>query len=152
PRFRAKGRDVRADRCCTHRRASDRDRSRTLRGAKTLTLPEPACFAAGAVDSLHRHPMPGMRRESMASDDIRRKIERLRAEIDRHNRLYYVDAAPEISDREFDLKLKALERLEAEHPEEITPDSPTQRVGGEPLPGFATVAHAVPMLSIDNTY
>ena len=76
----------------------------------------------------------------------------LRAEINRHNRLYYVDAAPEISDREYDRLMERLEELEAEHPELITPDSPTQRVGGAPLAGFATVTHAVPMLSIDNTY
>jgi len=86
------------------------------------------------------------------SDAVRRKVERLRAEIERHNRLYYVEAAPEISDKKFDILVKRLERLEAEHPELITPDSPTQRVGGVPLLGFATVAHAVPMLSIDNTY
>jgi DNA ligase (NAD+) len=88
----------------------------------------------------------------MAKEDIRREAERLRAEIDRHNRLYYVEAAPEISDREFDRLLKRLEAIEAEHPELATPDSPTRRVGGEPLPFFRTVEHAVPMLSIDNTY
>ena len=80
------------------------------------------------------------------------EIERLRAEIRRHNRLYYVEAAPEISDREFDELLKRLEALEAEHPELVTPDSPTQQVGGEPIEGFASVGHAAPMLSIDNTY
>ncbi len=73
-------------------------------------------------------------------------------QIERHNRLYYVEARPEISDREYDELLKKLERLEAEHPELVTPDSPTQRVGGEPIEGFRTVEHAVPMLSIDNTY
>ena len=82
----------------------------------------------------------------------RREAERLRAEIDRHNRLYYVEAAPEISDREYDRLMKRLEAIEAEHPELVTPDSPTQRVGGEPLDAFATVTHAVPMLSIENTY
>jgi DNA ligase (NAD+) len=88
----------------------------------------------------------------MASPDVRREIVQLRTEIARHNRLYYVDAAPEISDREFDQLLKRLEQLEAKHPEEVTPDSPTQRVGGEPLDEFATVTHSVPMLSIENTY
>src|SRR5262249_23675988 len=73
-------------------------------------------------------------------------------EIDRHNRLYYVDAAPVISDREFDRLMDRLEALEAEHPDLVTPDSPTQRVGGEPLDEFVTVKHAVPMLSIENTY
>jgi DNA ligase (NAD+) len=88
----------------------------------------------------------------MATKQIEREVEKLRAEIDRHNRLYYVEAAPEISDREFDRLLKRLEQIEAEHPELVTPDSPTQRVGGEPLEEFETVTHAVPMLSIENTY
>ncbi len=88
----------------------------------------------------------------MSKTDVAREAARLRAEIERHNRLYYVDAAPEISDKEFDKLLKRLETIEAEHPELITPDSPTQRVGGQPLEQFATVKHAVPMLSIDNTY
>ena len=73
-------------------------------------------------------------------------------ELDRHNRLYYLDAAPEISDRDYDRLMARLVELETEHPELVTPDSPTQRVGGEPLAEFATVTHAVPMLSIDNTY
>ncbi|HSQ58647.1 MAG TPA: NAD-dependent DNA ligase LigA, partial [Gemmata sp.] len=76
----------------------------------------------------------------------------LRKEIDRHNHLYYVEAAPVISDREFDKLLQELIDLETRHPELATPDSPTQRVGGAPLAEFATVTHAVPMLSIDNTY
>jgi len=80
------------------------------------------------------------------------EIAALRREIARHDRLYYVEAAPEISDREYDRLVKRLEELEAAHPELVTPDSPTQRVGGEPLEGFATVRHTVPMLSIDNTY
>ncbi|HEV3165393.1 MAG TPA: NAD-dependent DNA ligase LigA [Isosphaeraceae bacterium] len=88
----------------------------------------------------------------MARKDVQTEIEGLRAEINRHNRLYHVEAAPEISDKEFDLLLKRLEQLEAEHPDLITPDSPTQRVGGEPLDAFETVAHSLPMLSIENTY
>src|SRR5579864_227489 len=88
----------------------------------------------------------------MAHADVKREIDRLRAEIDLHNRLYYVDAAPEISDREFDRLMKRLEEIEAQHPDLVTPESPTQRVGGEPLAFFETVAHSVPMLSIDNTY
>ncbi|MCC6696821.1 MAG: NAD-dependent DNA ligase LigA, partial [Candidatus Hydrogenedentes bacterium] len=83
---------------------------------------------------------------------VRTRCEALRAEIERHSRLYYVDAAPVISDQEFDALLKELEALEAEYPDLVTPDSPTQRVGGEPIEGFETVAHAVPMMSIDNTY
>jgi DNA ligase (NAD+) len=88
----------------------------------------------------------------MSLKDAEREIAALRAEIDRHNRLYYVDAAPAISDKEFDRLMKRLEQLESEHPDLITPDSPSQRVGGAPIEAFATVTHAVPMLSIDNTY
>ncbi len=88
----------------------------------------------------------------MAHKDVEREVTRLRAELNRHNRLYYVEAAPEVSDHEYDRLMKRLEAIEAEHPEFVTPESPTQRVGGEPLTGFKTVKHAVPMLSIDNTY
>src|SRR5438132_12022459 len=80
------------------------------------------------------------------------RVAELRRLINHHNYLYYVEAAPEISDREFDQLLKELQTLEAAHPELVTPDSPTQRVGGQPLEQFATVRHRVPMLSIDNTY
>ena len=80
------------------------------------------------------------------------EVAALRAEIAHHNRLYYVEAMPSIDDREYDRLLERLQALEAAHPDLVTPESPTQRVGGEPLEGFATVRHAVPMLSIDNTY
>jgi DNA ligase (NAD+) len=86
------------------------------------------------------------------SASLRQEIERLRREIERHNRLYYVDARPEISDYEFDMLLKRLESLELEHPEFDTPDSPSHKVGGEPIEGFHTVPHRLPMLSIDNVY
>jgi len=76
----------------------------------------------------------------------------LRRQITHHNHRYYVDAAPQISDREFDKLLDELKKLEVEHPELVTPDSPTQRVGGAPIDGFTTVTHRMPMLSIDNTY
>jgi DNA ligase (NAD+) len=76
----------------------------------------------------------------------------LRQQLDHHNRKYYVDAAPEISDREFDRLLDELKKIEADHPDLVTPDSPTQRVGGAPIDEFRTVRHRVPMLSIDNTY
>lgn len=82
----------------------------------------------------------------------RQRIEELRRQIERHNRLYYVEADPQISDREFDALLAELTQLEAEHPEYDSPDSPTKRVGGEPIEGFATVEHTVRMYSIDNTY
>lgn len=80
------------------------------------------------------------------------EIEKLREEIREHDRKYYVNAQPSISDQEYDRLLDRLKQLESEHPESITPDSPTQRVGGAPIDGFTTVTHARPMLSIDNTY
>lgn len=88
----------------------------------------------------------------MAKDDLEREAEALRAEIERHNRLYYLEAAPEIGDREYDRLLDRLKEIEAEHPALAVEDSPTRRVGGAPLSQFTTVVHAVPMLSIDNTY
>ena len=80
------------------------------------------------------------------------RIEQLRQEIRRHEELYYVQAAPEISDAEFDALMSELKALEQQHPELLTPDSPTQRVGGRPAEGFATVEHVQPMLSLDNAY
>lgn len=80
------------------------------------------------------------------------QIEALREEIRHHDRLYYVDAAPELTDLEYDKLLSRLQELETEHPELITPDSPTQRVGGEPVDHLQTVAHRLPMLSIENSY
>lgn len=80
------------------------------------------------------------------------RIEELRRLIRHHEERYYVHASPEIADFEFDQLVKELERLEAENPDLITPDSPTQRVGGKPVEGFATVEHAAPMLSLDNAY
>lgn len=84
--------------------------------------------------------------------DIAARIAELRAELRRHDHLYYVLHTPEISDERYDALLRELRALETAHPELITPDSPTQRVGERPLEGFAHVRHAVPMLSIDNTY
>ena len=81
-----------------------------------------------------------------------KRIEELRREIRRHDDLYYVEARPEISDREYDELMAELKALEEAHPELVTADSPTQRVGGEPIDGFETVEHSTPMLSIDNTY
>jgi len=83
---------------------------------------------------------------------VRRRVEELRREIRRHDRLYYVEAAPEISDMEYDRLFAELRELEERYPELITGDSPTQRVGGEPLEGLEQVPHVVPMLSLDNTY
>jgi DNA ligase (NAD+) len=83
---------------------------------------------------------------------IAQRAAELRRLIDHHNYLYYVEAKPEISDREFDRLLEELKEIEDKHPELVTPDSPTQRVGGQPVDDFATVTHRLPMLSIDNTY
>jgi len=83
---------------------------------------------------------------------VEERVRELRRKIRHHNHLYYVENQPEISDREFDALMGELQRLEGEHPELVTPDSPTQRVGGEPTEGFPQVRHQVPMLSIDNTY
>ena len=80
------------------------------------------------------------------------RILELRREIERHNRLYYLDAQPEITDQEYDHLYRELVDLEAAHPELADPDSPTQRIGGQPLETFQTVEHEVPMMSIDNTY
>jgi DNA ligase (NAD+) len=85
-------------------------------------------------------------------ESVRQRAEALRAEIDRHNELYYSQAQPEISDQAFDALLAELLNLESKHAGLATPDSPTQRVGGRPLESFATVTHRLPMLSMDNTY
>jgi DNA ligase (NAD+) len=83
---------------------------------------------------------------------VAKRAEELCRLIYYHNYKYYVEASPEISDREFDKLLTELKQIEEAHPELITPDSPTQRVGGQPIEGFQTVVHREAMLSIDNTY
>ena len=80
------------------------------------------------------------------------RVQELRTLIRHHEERYYVHDAPEIADAEFDALMRELERLEAEHPDLLTADSPTQRVGGRPAEGFDTVEHAEPMLSLDNAY
>ncbi len=86
------------------------------------------------------------------SPAARRRLDQIKAELERHNRLYYLEAAPEISDFEYDALMRELMDLERRFPDLRTPDSPSQRVGGAPLDAFQTVTHRVPMLSIDNTY
>ena len=88
----------------------------------------------------------------MRQTQASRRIAELREQLARHDYAYYVLAAPVISDRDYDRLFEELKAIEAEFPDLVTPDSPTQRVGGQPLEGFSQVAHAVPMLSIDNTY
>src|SRR5437763_12304749 len=80
------------------------------------------------------------------------EIESLRDEIRRHEYRYYVLDDPEISDAEFDRLMNELKKIEAAHPDLVTPDSPTQRVGGKPREGFVKVPHSIPMLSLDNAY
>ena len=84
--------------------------------------------------------------------EIKKQILQLRSELDRHNRLYYVDNNPEISDREYDDMMRQLEQLEREHPEYDDPYSPTRRVGSDITKGFTQEAHIYPMLSLSNTY
>jgi DNA ligase (NAD+) len=88
----------------------------------------------------------------MTEAEARARIEALRRDITEHNRRYYEEAAPTISDREYDQLYKELVDLETQFPELVTPNSPTQRVGGKPLLAFAQIQHRVPMLSLDNTY
>jgi DNA ligase (NAD+) len=93
--------------------------------------------------------MPGT---AKSEHDIAAQIEHLRQTIRHHEHLYYVLDSPEISDAEFDALMNQLKHIEAAHPEIITPDSPTQRVGGKPREGFVKVRHSTPMLSLDNAY
>ncbi len=85
-------------------------------------------------------------------EDISRRVAELRKEINHHNYLYYVEDAPEIPDAEYDRLLRELQQLEQQYPQLITPDSPTQRVGAEPVKAFGQVKHAIPMLSLDNAF
>ena len=84
--------------------------------------------------------------------DVEKEIISLRRELERHNRLYYVEDAPEISDYEYDMLMQRLKALEAEHPELITTDSPTQKVGGEALSKFEPVQHQVPLESLTDVF
>jgi len=86
------------------------------------------------------------------TDHPAERVAHLRAEIERHDHLYYVMDEPAISDAAYDALMNELKRLEAEHPELVTPDSPTQRVGGKPAEGFKKAQHSRPMLSLDNAY
>ena len=88
----------------------------------------------------------------MMTSDAAATIKKLREQIRYHDRKYYLEAQPEISDVEYDKLVERLKQLEAKHPELITPDSPTQRVGDQPVAHLIPVEHRVPMLSIENTY
>lgn len=86
----------------------------------------------------------------MSKHDDAEEMERLREQLRRHEHLYYVLDQPEISDAEYDGRMRRLKELEDKHPELRTPDSPTQRVGGKAREGFVKVPHSSPMLSLDN--
>ena len=88
----------------------------------------------------------------MSLENVRAEIEELRRQINHHNYLYFVLDAPEVSDAEYDRLMRRLIELEQQHPELITSDSPTQRVGAEPLDAFGAVEHTIPMLSLGNAF
>ncbi|MBG87264.1 MAG: DNA ligase (NAD(+)) LigA [Verrucomicrobiales bacterium] len=88
----------------------------------------------------------------MSKSDFKTRHSKLAEEIRRHDKAYYVEGTPTISDHAYDMLYRELLDLEKEHPEMVTPDSPSQRVGGAPLDGFESVRHAIPMKSLDNTY
>jgi DNA ligase (NAD+) len=85
-------------------------------------------------------------------EEIKEKIEKLRAEINRHNRLYHIEDNPEISDAEYDGLMRELKQLEEEYPQFLTADSPTQRIGAAPLEAFGIVEHRYPLFSLGNTF
>ena len=84
-------------------------------------------------------------------ESIEQQIDKLRREIEHHEYLYYVADQPEITDAEYDQLMRHLQELEEAHPQYLTPDSPTQRVGGKPREGFERAPHSSPMLSLDNS-
>ena len=88
----------------------------------------------------------------MKKEDIGKELEKLKEAVRRHDHLYYVLDKPELTDREYDKLYRRLKDLEEKNPELVTPDSPTRRVGGQPLKGFPAVKHIAPMMSLDNTY
>lgn len=93
-----------------------------------------------------------MATKSLSLKQAAQKIQKLRTSIKYHEKKYYIDNDPQISDYEFDMLAKDLEKLEKQFPEMITPESPTQRVGEQPITGFASIEHRTPMLSLDNCY
>src|SRR5579859_4020145 len=104
-------------------------------------MPSP-CFAVG----IHK------KKGSRVAKNVEKEIEKLRDQLRYHEHRYYVQDDPEISDFEFDKLMRRLQDLEREHPDFVTPDSPTQRVGGQPSVTFPKVRHSSPMISLDNTY
>src|SRR3972149_5073733 len=90
--------------------------------------------------------------EMMISETVKKRVEKLREEIEYHNYLYYVLDQPKISDAQYDRLMRELEKLEGEYPELRSPNSPTQRVGASPLEEFEIVRHTIPMLSLANAF
>src|SRR5579863_7672497 len=86
------------------------------------------------------------------SSDVLKEVQRLREQIRHHDYLYHVADDPEISDAAYDRLMKQLKQVEAENPKVVTPDSPTQRLGGAPRAGFQPVQHKTPMVSLDNAF
>ena len=93
-----------------------------------------------------------MAKSGLTSETVEQKAEAMREDLRHHEYLYYVMDSPELTDAQYDAKMNALKALEAEHPDLVTPDSPTQRVGGKPKDGFVKTPHSRPMLSLDNAY
>ncbi len=113
---------------------------------------QPSLFSLGDLSAPSPESSRSVPPASETGDSLRREIAARRAELERHNRLYYIDATPEISDAEYDRLFREVEEMEKAHPELDDPNSPTRRVGGAPLEGFVQIEHALPMLSIDDVF
>ncbi len=118
--------------------------------SRLFACPPPARHPRAAGVVLHSPPPP--RYYALMASTLADRARQLREQLNHHNELYYIDARPAISDHAYDRLMRELIDLEKAHPELLTPDSPTQRVGGEPLDSLKPVRHAIPMMSIDNTY
>ena len=125
----------------------------------SIALPVACCFSNDPL--LTRHCPSSISLTSLSKratlktamkEDVKQRIKWLREVIRHHNTLYHVNDQPEITDAEYDALFRELQELEATHPKLVTPDSPTQRVGAAPAEGFATITHAVPMLSLGNAF
>src|ERR1043165_5886658 len=123
--------------------------SRSRGKCKPSQLPGPSAISRFSLPVL---PISYNSDMATAAKSVQTRIDALRDKIRYHEHRYYVIDDPEISDAEFDRLVNELKQLEAEHPKLITPDSPTQRVGGKPREGFVKVEHSSPMLSLDNAY
>src|SRR4029079_16467181 len=99
-----------------------------------------------------RRPRPGGAQKGLRRMTTRGDYDKLRKEIEHHNRLYYDQAAPEVSDAEYDRLYDRLVAMETEHPDWVSPDSPTQKVGGHPIERFEKAEHRLPMLSLEKAY